>query len=300
MDEYTVAFWTPGTRLPNYKQLFGCASHGFANDSRWAGPEKGEHAFWEEKLKGILFLGGYERVLNNLENCGFTPRVCIAFFRKPMGIEQFIKRFNNLLPNVPIIGGGAAIGERQNMGDVFPLADEVVLLAVAEGTFELQSLNIYDQTEIEIEINKTSARGFDKVRLLPDGNWQSAIDFYHQQQEIRGINRNDFESVAFNDLKMRNIHCSIKHGQILTGANLPDTRRLMLCAVDRRDAVRRLSEFISKERSLIIGCAGIRSLILEPLIAGRHSLVSFLFGEVVACKNIPMFGNLMLARLTYK
>ncbi len=57
-----------------------------------------------------------------------------------------------------------------------------MLLAAAEGEFELQSLNIYDPTNIELEINKTPDREFDRIRLLPDGKWQSALGFYHQQQ----------------------------------------------------------------------------------------------------------------------
>jgi hypothetical protein len=49
---------------------------------------------------------------------------------------------------------------------------------------------------------------------------------------------------------------------------------------------------------MVIGCAGIRSLVQEPLTTGRKTLASFLFGELVTLSNQPMFGNLMLARLT--
>jgi hypothetical protein len=300
MKEFKLAFWTPGTGLLQDQQLFGCASHGFATDSDWVEPVKGRYSLWEETIKGTVFSGGNDSVLTNLGNCSFTPKVCIAFFRKPLGVEHFILKFRELLPNVPVIGGGAAIGEGQNMGDVLPLAEEVVLLAAAEGEFDLQTLNIYNQTNMELEINKTSDRGFDKVRLLPDGKWQSALDFFHEQKEIRGITQDDFESITFHDLNRRNIHCSIKEDQILTGANLPDNGRLVLCVVDRKEATRHLSEFISEERSLVIGCAGIRSLVQEPLTTGRGSLAGFLFGEVVSFNNQPMFGNLMLARLTRK
>ena len=68
--------------------------------------------------------------------------------------------------------------------------------------------------------------------------------------------------------------------------------------VDRKEATRRLSKFISKERSLVIGCAGIRSLVQEPLTTGRKTLASFLFGELVTLSNQSMFWNLKLARLT--
>ena len=300
MKEFTVTFWTPGIKLDQNPRQFGCASHGFATDLKWVGPEQGESVSWKEKFKGSLISGDYEEVLNNLGNLGDTPSVCLTFFSKPLGVEHFLMRFHELLPDVPLIGGGAAIGEDQSQGEVLPLAEDVVLFAAFEVDFELHSLNIYDQTDIEVEIDKTSSREFNKVRLLPDGKWQNALDFYRHQQEIRGINPNDFESLTFQDLNKRNIHCSEKGNQILTGANLPDNCRLRLCLVDRRDATQRLSEFISKERSLVIGCAGIRSLIVEPLTSGKNSLVGFLFGEVVTCKTQPMFGNLMLARLTLK
>jgi hypothetical protein len=300
MKEFKIAFWTPGTGILQNQHLFGCASHGFATDSAWFEPEKGEYSFWKETIKGTVFSGGYKNVLTSLSKCDFMPKVCIAFFRKSLGVEQFILKFRELLPDVPLIGGGAAIGKWQNMGDISPLAEEIVLLAADEGEFDLQTLNIYNQSNEELEINKTSDRSFNKVRLLPDGKWQSALDFFHEQKEIRGISQDDFESITFHDLNRRNIHCSIKEDQIFTGANLPDNRRLVLCVVDRKEATRHLSEFISEERSLVIGCAGIRSLIQKPLTAGRNSLAGFLFGEVVSLNHQPMFGNLMLARLTRK
>jgi len=49
---------------------------------------------------------------------------------------------------------------------------------------------------------------------------------------------------------------------------------------------------------LIIGCAGIRSLLLEPLKTGKNSLAGFLFGEVVTIEHQPLFGNLTLGKLT--
>ena len=300
IKEYKIIFWTPGTKLQRNQQYFGCVSHGFATSSSWIEPEMVKYSIWEEPISGALFYGDYDNVLNNLKNCGFTPKICITFFRKSLGMEHFIRRFRELFPTVPIIGGKEATGESQYIDDILQTDEEVMLLAAAEGEFELETLNIYDKTEIEVEITKTSDREFDRIKLRPDGKWQPAIDFYRQQQKIRGINRDDFESLTFQDMNGRNIHCSIKETQIVTGANLPNDCRLTFCVVDRRDAKQRLEAFLLKERSLIIGCAGIRSLIQEPLKTGNHTLAGFLFGEVVTCNNEPMFGNLMLARLTCK
>jgi len=300
MQRFNIAFWTPGTKPDQNEHLFGCASQGYTKDSQWIEPASGKLGLWEEEITGTLFSGDHERVLNGLKNCGFTPGVCIAFFRKTLTVERFIQRFSDLLPNVPLIGGGAAIGEGQSQGEILPAAEEVALLATAESGFELQSLNIFDQTGIELEIHKTSDREFDKVKLLPGGPWQPASEFLRKQKESRGINQDDFESLTFHDNDRRNIHCSVKKGQILSGANLPENNRLMLCVVDRKEATRRLSAFISKERSLVIGCAGIRSLIQEPMITGNQSLAGFLFGEIFTYNSRPMFGNLMLARLSRK
>jgi len=298
MKDYKIAFWTPGTEVTGNQQIFGCASHGFATESTWVEPVKGAYSVWDQSIKGMIYSGRFEQVLTELGQCNFTPRVCIAYFSKSQGAEHFITQFRKIFPSVPMIGGGAAMGEGQSRGELYPQAEDVVVFAAAEGTYELESLNIYMQTDIEIEIRKTDERVFDQVRLLPGGKWQSAVDFYQQQRFARGIHLEDFESLTFHDLNRRNLHCSIINDQIVTGANLPDNQSLTLCIVNRNEATRRLSEFISKEGSLVIGCAGIRSLIQEPLTTGRKTLAGFLFGELVTFNSQPMFGNLMLARLT--
>ena len=146
-------------------------------------------------------------------------------------------------------------------------------------------------------MERLTDRIFSKLRILPDGKWQNALDFYRSQQKSRGIAESNFELMTFFDNCNRNIHCSIYGDAIKCGATLPDDNILNIGTTSCVDAERKLAEFISGENSLIFGCAGIRSLIKNPVFTGENSLAGFMFGEIFTLNDKPMFGNLMLTKL---
>ncbi len=300
MNKYNIVFWTPGNNRENMPDNFGCAVHGFANDHQWVNPQEPLACVWDESLQGSLFSGNYNAVLTSLSELEFKPGVCIVFFNKPVGIESFINQLIQIIPDVPLIGGGAATGEGQSEGELMPPAADVILLAIGNENFELESLNIYDRKELAVEIKKTSPREFELLRVLPDGEWQSALNFYRCQQTSMGIESNNFESVTFCDKNNRNIHFSIAGKSLQSGANLPDDDKLFLRVVSDSSVEERVANFMADNQSLIFACAGIRSLIKRPLYTGSNSLAGFMFGELVILNNTPMFGNLMLAKLKIK
>jgi hypothetical protein len=294
------AFWTTSKDCSNVSADFGCAVQGLADDRQWVDPKVPLASVWDLRLPGTVVSGNYDAVLNNLSSLGYTPVVCIVFFSKPTGIETFINRFVRIFPNVPLIGGGSAIREGQLEGELWPPAEDVVLLAADNGNYELESLNIYDKKVLTIEIKKTSLRDFELLRVLPDGEWQNALHFFHNLTSELGFENNNFESVTFCDKNDRNIHFSISGNSVHAGANLPDDDILFLRVLNSDHVEERVAQFISDQHSLIFGCAGIRSLIRTPLYTGSKSLAGFMFGEVVILNGMVMFGNLMLAKLKLK
>lgn len=297
MKEYFIGFSTNGGDLDGGSNVFGSSVHSFASDSRWIGPEDNAFAFWDRKLKGKILAGNYQSVIKRLLQLDFKPKLCIVYLYKTDPVDYFINQFCQIMPDIPIIGGGVVRFGEKSIVDLNLQSEDLSLFAVAEGNFTLHSLNIYNKTNISVEIKKTTNRKFELLRVLPNGKWQFASEFYHFQQEIRSIRNDNFEYLTFCDKNERNIHCSIEDNSLKSGANLPDDNILFLREITFEEAENRLLGFISGNNSLIFGCAGIRSLIRNPQFTGKHSLAGFVFGELVTINNHPMFGNLMLTKL---
>jgi hypothetical protein len=295
--EFMISFWNSGKLQNESNDTFGCSVHGFSNRSEWVNPEENAAAFWSEKLSGVVLTGDFSTVLNSLQNLHFTPKACIALVKDTRDIDTFIRKYAECMPGIPLIGGGAAVASGQEAGELLPPGKEVTLLAIAEGNFVFESVNIYDKSGISLEIERVTERIFSKLRKLPEGKWQNALDFYRDQQKSRGIEESNFELMTFFDRYGRNIHCSIHGEAIRSGATLPDDNILYIGTTSYADAERKLAEFLSGENSLIFGCAGIRSLIKNPLFTGENSLAGFMFGEIFSLNDKPMFGNLMLTKL---
>lgn len=295
--EFSICFWNSGKLQNESNDTFGCSVHGFSNRFSWVNPDENAASSWSVKLPGVALSGDYSTVLNSLINLHFTPKVCIAVVSDTDDIDPFVCQFTEVMPGIPLIGGGAAIETGQKSGEVLPDHKKVSLLAVTEGSFILESLNIYEKSGISLEVERLTERVFSKLRLLPDGKWQNALDFYRGQQINRGIDQSNFELMTFFDKYDRNIHCSIHGEAICSGANLPDDNLLYFGTTTCTAAEQKLKEFISGKNSLVFGCAGIRSLIKKPLFTGENSLAGFMFGELFTLNGKPMFGNLMLTKL---
>ena len=298
VKEFRIGFWNTGNFPVDVKDLFGCSTHGYTSNNRWVNPKEKCVDYWDHKLFGEAIAGDYKTVLDTMLNLDFTPKFCLAFFNKAKGMEEFIKQFNLIFPLVSILGGGASRAEGQSSGELIPPSQDVSVLAVSEGKFTIQSRNIYQRTDISVEIKRTSDREFELLRELPGGEWQNALKFYSDQQKFNDINEANFEFMAFCDNYNRNVHCSPEGQSLKTGADLPDDNILHFGIVTYKDAEQKLSDFFADDNSLIFGCAGIQSLLTSPIKTGKNSLAGFMFGEVVTMEGQPMFGNLMLAKLT--
>lgn len=295
MNKYIIAFRTADFTQKPEPFVFDCVTHGFADNNQWISPGDNKSVYWNEELQGSILSGNYDEVLSGLKSLGYKPKLCIAFFNKNKGVELFINNYSRIMPDVILAGGVAAIDNGKGQEELNP--EEIKILAVSGGNFEFQSINIYKKTGIEVEIKRTSGRDFDLLRIIPGGSWQNGAELYSRHRKILNIPVNNFESLTFSDRNERNLHFSIAGNLLHSGADLPEDDILVMRNIIKNKVEEKVSDFISDERSLIFGCAGIRSLIENPLLTGRNSLAGFMFGEIVAFDNKAAFGNLMLTKI---
>lgn len=300
IHEYKIGFWNINQSPKKDDHIFGCSALEYATCESWINPTEKNAAFWSKKLIGQSITGSYGSVLKSLSHLEFKPKLCLAFFNKDIGTDEFVNKFSAKFRDVQIIGGGAARASGQAVGELIPSSEDVSVLAVSEGDFQLQSFNLYGKTNISVEIKKTSNREFEWLRVLPDGDWQSAREFYQEQQIRNKIDQSNFELMPFIDNNNLNLHCSTDGKALKTGANLPENNILHLGLTTYHEAEKNLFAFIAEENSLIFGCAGVRSLISNPIKTGKNSLAGFLFGELITINGKALFGNLMLGKLTFQ
>lgn len=292
-----VAFWNVGSKPTEDSSIFGCSSNGFSSVEKCINSNLNAITVWDLELPGEVLKGNYDSVLASISGLSFIPQIAIVLFSKSEGAEQFLDRASEILSNTAFIGGGAAFSGEMHQGEIRPDADDVCVLGVPEGSYQIETLNIYEDTKLHLEFEPTSAREIVRVRELPNGSWQDAASYYQGIQAEFGIEPNNFEKLCFCDKNRRNLHCSIKNDNLFAGANLPKDNLLSLNLISHEKATEKLCKFISSNDSLIFGCAGIRSLIDEPFFTGERSLAGFMFGEIVTCGKQPELGNLMLTKL---
>jgi hypothetical protein len=298
IKDFNISFWNTGFAPNNEnKDVFGCSVYGFSDSNKCVNTTDPGVFHWDKKIAGQAITVNYNSAIDQLSSLNFIPKFCIAFFNKPTGVEDFVCRYKFIMPSIPIIGGIASYNDQLPIGELIPEAEDLAILAVAEGSFSILSQNIYDETNISVEIKRISNREFDLLKVLPEGKWQNALSFYCNLQKENTISKDNFEQITFFDSYHRNLHCSTDGKILKTGANLPDNNILHVGIITIEDAGKRLSEFISSENSLILGCAGLRSLIEQPIKTGEKSLIGFLFGELITLCDHPMLGNLMLTKL---
>jgi hypothetical protein len=297
MKEYKFSFWTEFNKSIKSLEVYGCSSHGFSNENTCITPTTEGNIAWSHQLPGEVLNGTYQSVLDSLIGLPFVPKVCIVLYKKAEGFEYFLTQVGNIFPNTSFIGGGASFVNGLEEGELIPEAEDVCVFAVSGDNYKVDTLNIYEDTNIQVEFEAASKREITKIKELPDGEWETATSFYKRKQIEFGIASNVFENLCFCDKNRRNLHCSISDDTLFVGANLPDKKILTLNYISHKKAVEKLKIFIDDTDSLIFGCAGIRSLINENVFTGNKSLAGFMFGEIVKCGEKVELGNLMLTKL---
>jgi hypothetical protein len=298
MRNRTLTFWTPGHAPADDGQTFGCASHGIATAKLWRGPEEAAAAGWSDNgLEGEVVAGTYDAVLARLGRVTAKPAAAMVLFAHGSGVESFLVRWQKLLPGMPVVGGGAALGAGQARGELLPATADVAVLLLTAGVWRAESLNAHDPAGMGVEFRADGPRTITHLREAPASDWLSSADFFCLQQAACGRAAGDCESITFSDVNGRNVHVSFDGERLHTGADLPADGRLVLRTVTRPEVARRLAAFCAEPNALVFGCAGLRSLLDAPLPVAPGTLVGFMFGELVTLGGRPQFGNLMAVRL---
>jgi len=297
MEDYKFSFWNSPDKPTDIHRVFGCTSHGFSNAEKCIYPNEYGSMVWEHKLPGEVFDGTYQFVIDCLSALSSVPKICIVLYKKAEGFEEFLSQATNTLPGTLFIGGGAAFVTDFAEGELLPEAADVCVLAVSGSNYKVDTLNIYEETKLHVEIKATSKRVISKIKELPNGEWQNAISYYKNKQIKFGVEPDIFENLCFSDKNRRNLHCSISDNGLFVGANLPDDNLLTLNYISCNKAAEKLKDFIDDTDSLIFGCAGIRSLVDQNVFTGAKSLVGFMFGEIITYGEKAVLGNLMLTKL---
>lgn len=297
MENLKIAFWNNSTVIENSNGA-GCSVHGFSTSENWYEPLYKMYAIWNKEFSGLTVSGSYSVVIQKIIELKFDPELCIVLFRHSSNIELFLKALTKVLPDTKFIGGGSSRLPNEPYGEISPGGEDVTLVIIPHGDFEIKTLNIYEETNIRVEVRKTSDRQFRELRPLPNGKWENAIDFLNLLHKAFKVGDKKFELITFSDENGRNIHCSTDGSFINTGANLPENNILVVRTISENIAEQRVTEFVKDNNALIFGCAGIRSLLKGPILPGRNSLLGFMFGELYTeHDNKVLFGNLMLTKL---
>ena len=298
MKHWNIKFWLPG-KMPAGENVFGCSTYGYATHTSWFNPEDTPVYTWNFTPVGEVLSGSYSEVYEQLKEITFVPKAIVTVFTAKSGMEDFLSACKELMGSVPFVGGGAAIGSGQTAGEILPNAKDVSMLLIAEGEFLSSFQNIHEDRLLNIVIEPAGERIIKNIRILPDGIWIDAVDFYRTCRATKGIAENDFETITFSDLKNRNVHCSIVNNELKVNANLPKDNKMLLRTVSRDEATQRFSKFISEENALVFSCAGLRSLYNKKVYAGENTFAGFFFGETATIGNDACFGNLILSKLVH-
>ncbi|MEI6971858.1 MAG: hypothetical protein WCL44_10115 [bacterium] len=290
-------FWTGGQAPADDGNMFGCASHGLVNAGAWVAPGQPSEARFELRVSSEAIAGSYSEVLSRVGRLEYRPAAAIILFAGATGMEGFLSRWYELMPGVPVAGGGAARVGGQIQGEIRPAASDVAVLLIRDGTWQVESLNVHNATGRLVEVKADGPRLITHIREAGAGEWEAAARFFRGRQVAEGRNGDDYESITFSDIGGRNVHLSVDGEVLRSGADLPADMRMEVRTVSRADVAARLTRFCNCRESLVFGCAGLRGLLDAPLAVGHGTLVGFMFGELVTTGSHPQFANLMAVRM---
>lgn len=297
-----IGFYNPCIREEQVDAAFGCATLGFTSENGWTRPEEEKNALFPFEVEGIVISGGMRDVAEEAARVPADIKVKggVVFVGNCGGEEAFVEALHARFPGVPFVGGSPAIGADGRIGRMLPRNGEASLLLITDKDYSVSVKygGVHHEVVEKLTVLGTAARKIEAVRT-EEGEKVPFYDYIHALAERKGVEEGVHERIAISDLRGKNIHLIPDGKRFLCGADLPESREVLVRYTDIEHAYQTMKAFYATPDSIIFGCAGLKSLLGERTFpAGENSVGLFLFGEVVSINGKPSFANLTLQKMT--
>ena len=242
---------------------------------------------FQKDLRGVVLSGSYDAVLRALPQTPCQAGI-LLLGNCGGGEDEFVRTLSRTL-RCPLVGGSSAIDPVSGRAGLVTGGGQVSLFLMQDDRYQVraETRNIHTELLGEHTISFSEPRVPDRI----DG--EPALAWLNARKAAYGIAPTDFEHMTFSDRNGINAHLSIADGRLVSGRDLEQT--MLLRRVRDEDVLPQMRRFYDDPDAIVCGCAGLKSLLREPLMTGGFGL--FLFGEVCTQNGNSTFGNLMLSKL---
>lgn len=266
---------------------FGCASLGLPGCCE---NDQNVVLAYEEKLKGSVLTGSYEKMLCDAQKVAKQKQVyaAVVVFGNAGGENAFLADLQKFI-SCPIVGGGAAIDSATGNSGLIPGDGPAAVLLITDERYTYTAVTQCIHDVILGECTLT----YDNPRTILTINGEDAAEFLSQKKAELNLPETDFEHLTLSDTRNVNAHLSVVDGVIKSGRDVQE--KMILRYVPHDKVYDRIHAFYDDPDAIVFGCAGLSGLLDKPL--DTTSLGLFLFGEVCTVDGVAEFGNLMLSKL---
>jgi hypothetical protein len=243
---------------------------------------------------GAVFGGSYAEA--SAWMAGQLPhvRAFVLIFTRGEGMERFLAGLPAEVASVPMAGGAAARANGAAAGFTHPAAQDLAVLALPEGRWEAVSISAHFPEGEAFDCPGNDPRKFSKVRAAHGS--VGAGDFLRQASAAHGLAPDDWDRLALITEDGTMLHLHEDGDTIVSGADLPESRRVRLAFFDaRRGSAAILAQ--ARPGALAFGCAGLFGLFGTDRPWEAVMPTTYLFGELAVANGVPRFANLTFSLL---
>jgi hypothetical protein len=267
--------------------------HGQAGcDFAWACHDAGEARPFAS-LHGEIFGGTHDEAASWMAKQSPVARAFIIVFTGGTGMEKFLRELPPAAASIPIAGGAAA-RSGNSKGATVPLAEDVAVFAITEGSWKAITVNAHFGSGEFFVCEGGDSRRFSHIRA---GNETlPAPDFFQRARERHLLSANDWDRLALMTRDGAVLHLRPEDGEIVSGTDLPGSREVRTAIFDGARGIEALRASINPQ-SLLFGCAGLHGLFGNSRPWEQWAPTTYLFGEIANLHNRPRFSNLTFSVL---
>ena len=281
-----IRFTTPAIYKP---EGFGCASFGFAGSPD---PKKDAAREWKEEIKGKVYSGTLDEVLNEIPakgTCG-SWQAGIVLFGNCGGENEFMHKLFEKT-GCAYTGGAAAFDASTGKTGLISGGKQAAVFMIDDPAYDIK----IESENIHNNILETHKIGFSNPRVFETIDDEDAVEWFTKKRAEFGFDASDFEHMTFSDMNNVNCHTSMSDGKLVSGRDLCE--EMILRYVKKGDVYPKMNAFYNDDRAMIFGCAGLKGILEQDIMSDTMGM--FMFGEVATMNGKPEFGNLMLSKIVF-